>query len=73
MASLLLPVDVEEESAIYTPMTARLAHLVVVDSLVVGVALLSPPSVIAERLRRMNVAINRRRVADAPLAVEETV
>ncbi len=72
MASLLLPVDVEEDSAIYTPMTARLAHLVVVDALVVGVALLSPPTVIAERLRRMNVAINRRRVADAPTAVEET-
>jgi RpiR family carbohydrate utilization transcriptional regulator len=72
MASLLLPVDVEEDSAIYTPMTARLAHLVVVDALVVGVALLSPPSVIAERLRRMNVAIGRRRVEDAPGAVEET-
>jgi RpiR family carbohydrate utilization transcriptional regulator len=72
MASLLLPVDVEEDSAIYTPMTARLAHLVVVDALVVGVALLSPPTVIAERLRRMNVAINRRRVADEPATVEET-
>lgn len=33
---------------------------------------MSPPTVIAERLRRMNVAINRRRVADAPAAVEET-
>jgi hypothetical protein len=28
--------------------------------------------VITERLRRVNVAINRRRVADAPGAVEET-
>jgi RpiR family carbohydrate utilization transcriptional regulator len=72
MASLLLPVDVEEDGAIYTPMTARLAHLVVVDALVVGVALLSPPTVIAERLRRMNVAINRRRVAAEPATVEET-
>jgi RpiR family carbohydrate utilization transcriptional regulator len=70
MASLLLPVDVEEESAIYTPMTARLAHLVVVDALVVGVALLSPPSVIAERLSRMNAAINRRRVTDPPVTEE---
>jgi hypothetical protein len=37
-----------------------------------GVALRSPPSVIAERLRRMNVAINRRRVLDATAATEET-
>lgn len=69
-ASLVLPVDVEEDSAIYTPMTARLAHLVVVDALVVGVALLSAPSVIAERLRRMNAAINARRVPGAPAAEE---
>ena len=35
-------------------------------------AILSPPTGIAERLRRMKVAIKRRRVADTPATVEET-
>jgi hypothetical protein len=45
---------------------------VVVEALAGGAALRSPPSVLAERLHRMNVAIRRWRGADTAVAVEET-
>jgi RpiR family carbohydrate utilization transcriptional regulator len=43
-------------------MTVRIAQLTVIDALVVGVSLLSPPTVIEERFSRMDAAIRRRRV-----------
>jgi RpiR family carbohydrate utilization transcriptional regulator len=61
-AAVVLPVDVEERAEIYTPMTARIAQLAVIDTLAVGVALLSPPSSVAARLNRIQRAINRRRI-----------
>jgi RpiR family carbohydrate utilization transcriptional regulator len=64
-AAVLLPVDVEERTEIYTPMTARIAQLAVIDTVAVGVALLSPPTSVAARLERIQRAINRRRI-DAP-------
>lgn len=62
MASIVLPVEISEPREIFTPMTVRIAHLTVIDALVVGVTLLSPPTVIAERLSRMDAAIQRRRI-----------
>jgi RpiR family transcriptional regulator, carbohydrate utilization regulator len=64
LASILLPIDLGEPREIYTPLTARTAQLAVVDALVVGVTLLSPPTVVAERLARMDAAIQRRRLRD---------
>ena len=61
-AAVVLPVDVEERAEIYTPMTARIAQLAVIDTLAVGVALLSPPTSVAARLNRIQRAINRRRI-----------
>jgi RpiR family transcriptional regulator, carbohydrate utilization regulator len=63
--SILLPVRATERREIFTPLTTRVAQLAVIDALVVGVTLLSPPTVIAERLGRMDDALNRRRVADS--------
>lgn len=62
MASIVLPIDISEPREIFTPMTVRLAQLTVIDALVVGVSLLSPPTIIEERLSRMDAAIRRRRV-----------
>lgn len=61
-AAVNLPVDVDERVEIYTPMTVRTAHVVVVDAIAVGVALLSPPSIVSTRLNRIQRAINRRRI-----------
>lgn len=60
-ASIVIPVDVRESTEFYTPMVSRLAHLVVVDALFVGLALLSPPAH-AGRQRRMEAALASRRV-----------
>jgi RpiR family carbohydrate utilization transcriptional regulator len=61
MAHIVLPIDIDEPVQIWTPMTSRLAHLAAIDALVVGVALLSPPSS-QECLRRMQAALTARRV-----------
>ena len=61
IAHILLPVDIIEPEQIWTPMISRLAHLTTIDALVVGVALLAPPSS-QEGLRRMQSALAARRV-----------
>lgn len=61
IAHILLPVDIVEPEQIWTPMISRLAHLTTIDALVVGVALLAPPSS-QEGLRRMQRALAARRV-----------
>ena len=59
-STLLIPVEVEEDTELHTPMVSRLAHLVVGDALAVAVALLSPPAA-DERLARMKAALKPRR------------
>ena len=61
IAHILLPVDIIEPEQIWTPMISRMAHLTTIDALVVGVALLAPPSS-QEGLRRMQRALAARRV-----------
>lgn len=68
LASILLPIELGEPREIYTPLTARTAQLAVIDALVVGVTLLSPPTVVAERLARMDAAIQRRRLREGETA-----
>jgi RpiR family carbohydrate utilization transcriptional regulator len=63
-SSILLPVRAAERREIFTPLTTRIAQLAVIDALVVGVTLLSPPTVVAERFGRMEEALRRRRVPD---------
>jgi RpiR family transcriptional regulator, carbohydrate utilization regulator len=64
MADVLLPVDQPVDSNPYTPLSARLAHLAIVDMLAVGVALQAGPAVkkkilqAQEVLRTMNVAFD---------------
>jgi hypothetical protein len=54
-------------------MTARIAQLAVIDSLAVGVALLSPPTSVTARLNRIQRAINRRRIdADGAVPTRNT-
>lgn len=65
LATILLPVAVDEVIPIHTPMMSRLAHLVVMDALVVAVALSHPASAQPERLRRMKDAVERRRVPES--------
>lgn len=68
VATILIPVDVEEALEIWTPMVSRLAHLTAIDALVVGIALLAPPSS-AECLKRMRAAVDARRIVSTAPAV----
>ncbi|MFI5012426.1 MAG: MurR/RpiR family transcriptional regulator [Hyphomicrobiales bacterium] len=63
LSSILLPIAQEESREIYTPMTTRIVQLALIDALVVGVTLLSPATMIGERLARMDAAIQQRRIA----------
>jgi RpiR family carbohydrate utilization transcriptional regulator len=62
LASITIPIELDEPRVIFTPATVRIAQLAVIDALVVGVSLLSPPTVIGERFARMDAAIRRRRL-----------
>jgi RpiR family transcriptional regulator, carbohydrate utilization regulator len=64
LADVLLPVDQPTDDNPYTPLSARLAHLALVDMLAVGVALQAGPAVkkkivqAQETLRALNVAFD---------------
>jgi len=62
LASTLLPIEADERREIFTPMTGRMVQLAMIDALVVGVTLLSAPTVVSERFARMDEAIRRRRI-----------
>ncbi len=66
LASTLLPIQEDERREIFTPMTGRMLQLAMIDALVVGVTLLSPPTVIRERFSRMDNAIRRKRIPGIP-------
>lgn len=46
LASIHLAIDVQEDTEIYTPLTSRIAHLVVIDVLAMGVAMARGPSLV---------------------------
>lgn len=60
-STLSLHVDVQEDTDVYTPMASRLAHLVVIDALCVGVALTLGSEAI-DRLERVKQSLRHRRL-----------
>lgn len=46
LADINLAIDVQEDTEIYTPLTSRIAHLVVIDVLAMGVAMARGPSLV---------------------------
>lgn len=61
LADVHLPIDVEEDPDIYTPMTSRLAHLTYIDALAVAIALVRGPDAIA-MLERAKASISDLRM-----------
>ena len=59
--SIVLGVDIAEDTDIYTPMISRIAHLLMIDILAVGVALASGVAT-SERLKRMKDSLRIKRV-----------
>jgi RpiR family carbohydrate utilization transcriptional regulator len=61
LAHIIINIDLNEPIELWNPIVSRLAHLVIIDALVVAVALLAPPS--SERtLERMQEALWARRI-----------
>ncbi|MBA1262695.1 transcriptional regulator HexR [Stutzerimonas stutzeri] len=46
LATINLAIDVQEDTEIYTPLTSRIAHLVVIDVLAMGVAMARGPNLV---------------------------
>ena len=46
LATVNLAIDVQEDTEIYTPLTSRIAHLVVIDVLAMGVAMARGPGLV---------------------------
>lgn len=59
-ASIALEVDVEEDIEIYTPLSSRIAHLVVIDILAIGVAQRKGPQ-LQEHLLKLKQGLHRLR------------
>ena len=55
--SMPLYIDVHEDTEIYTPMSSRIAHLVLIDVLAVGVAKTRGPK-LAEQLKAVKKSLN---------------
>ena len=46
LATVNLAIDVQEDTEIYTPLTSRIAHLVVIEVLAMGVAMARGPDLL---------------------------
>jgi len=62
LASVNLAIEVEEDTEIYTPLTSRIAHLVVIDVLAVGVAMARGPDLV-EHLKSVKRSLRSLRLA----------
>ena len=60
---LVVGIDVAEDADIYAPMTSRLAHLAVIDTLAVGLAVARGPAIV-EQLSMIKKTILDRRIPD---------
>ncbi|WP_106419032.1 transcriptional regulator HexR [Salinicola tamaricis] len=63
--SLVLPVDVQEDTEVYIPMTSRIAHLLTIDVLAVGVAKNRGPQ-ISDQLKAIKRSLGTLRVPNTP-------
>lgn len=61
--SQALCVDLDEDTNVFTPLISRLAHLLILDILVVGVSLQRGQKV-TERLKRMKKALSKKRMQE---------
>ena len=64
-SSVLLSVDVPEDTDVHTPMMSRIAHLLIVDTLAIGVATKGGRTV-AERLHRVKESLIAKRIPRVP-------
>lgn len=62
LATINLAIDVQEDTEIYTPLTSRIAHLVVIDVLAMGVAMARGPDLV-EHLKSVKRSLRSLRLS----------
>jgi len=62
LCTATLLVDVVEDPSIYSPMTSRIAHLVIIDTLAVGVAIKRGPALV-EKLEHAKQSLREKRIS----------
>ena len=70
LATINLAIDVQEDTEIYTPLTSRIAHLVVIDVLAMGVAMALGPS-LAQHLKSVKRSLRSLRLSPKTVKTHE--
>lgn len=70
LASIHLAIDVPEDTEVYTPLTSRIAHLVVIDVLAMGVAMSRGPDLV-EHLKSVKRNLRNLRLSPKMMRTSE--
>ncbi|CDZ95424.1 transcriptional regulator HexR [Pseudomonas saudiphocaensis] len=70
LATVNLAIDVQEDTEIYTPLTSRIAHLVVIDVLAMGVAMARGPDLV-NHLKSVKRSLRSLRLSPKSLKTQE--
>lgn len=70
LADINVAIDVHEDTDVYTPLTSRIAHLVVIDVLAMGVAMARGPSLV-KHLKSVKRSLRSLRLSPKTLKVQE--
>lgn len=70
LATIHLAIDVQEDTEIYTPLTSRIAHLVVIDVLAMGVAMARGPDLV-NHLKSVKRSLRSLRLSPKSLKTQE--
>jgi len=70
LATIHLAIDVQEDTEIYTPLTSRIAHLVVIDVLAMGVAMARGPDLV-NHLKSVKRSLRSLRLSPKSVKAQE--
>jgi RpiR family carbohydrate utilization transcriptional regulator len=70
LADVNLAIDVQEDTEIYTPLTSRIAHLVVIDVLAMGVAMARGPDLV-NHLKSVKRSLRTLRLSPKSVKTQE--
>ncbi|HTO19887.1 MAG TPA: transcriptional regulator HexR [Pseudomonas sp.] len=70
LSDINLAIDVQEDTEIYTPLTSRIAHLVVIDVLAMGVAMARGPDLV-EHLKSVKRSLRSLRLSPKSVKSQE--
>lgn len=72
LATINVAIDVQEDTEIYTPLTSRIAHLVVIDVLAMGVAMARGPALVSH-LKSVKRSLRTLRLSPKTVGTDKKV